>query len=36
MQATFFRGLAATALKLDLEGMAEAQEALSRSAGAGR
>ncbi|MGC1801939.1 MAG: TetR/AcrR family transcriptional regulator [Solirubrobacterales bacterium] len=36
MQATFFRGLAASALGLDLRGMAEAQEALARSSGAGR
>jgi AcrR family transcriptional regulator len=36
MQATFFRGLAASALGLDVEGMVQAQEARSRRAGAGR
>ncbi len=38
MQATFFRGVAASALDidLDLQGLAEAQDAKSRKAGAGR
>jgi AcrR family transcriptional regulator len=36
MNATFFRGVAASALGLDLEEMVEAQEARSRSTGAGR
>lgn len=37
MNATFFQGIGAVALGLDLEGLAEAQdEAKSRSAGAGR
>jgi AcrR family transcriptional regulator len=36
MNATLFRGIAATALGLDLESLAEAQEANSRKAGAGR
>jgi AcrR family transcriptional regulator len=36
MMATFFRGVAASAIGLDLESLAEAQEANSRKAGAGR
>jgi AcrR family transcriptional regulator len=36
MMATFFRGVAATAIGLDLEALAEAQDAKSRRAGAGR
>jgi AcrR family transcriptional regulator len=36
MNATFFRGIAATAMGLDLEGLAAAQEASSRKEGAGR
>jgi AcrR family transcriptional regulator len=36
MQATFFRGLAASAIGLDLEAMTAAQEARPRKAGAGR
>jgi AcrR family transcriptional regulator len=36
MMATFFRGIAATALGLDLDALAGAQEANSRKAGAGR
>jgi AcrR family transcriptional regulator len=36
MVATFFKGMGATALGLDLEALAEAQEANSRNAGAGR
>ncbi len=36
MMATFFRGVGASALGLDLEELAEAQEANSRKTGAGR
>ena len=36
MKATFFRGVAASAIGLDLDALAEAQEANSRKAGAGR
>jgi AcrR family transcriptional regulator len=36
MMATFFRGVAASAMGLDVEALAEAQEARSRSTGAGR
>ena len=36
MLATFFRGIAASALGLDLDALAEAQDANSRKAGAGR
>jgi hypothetical protein len=36
MNTTLFKGIVASALDLDLEGLAEAQEAKSRSAGAGR
>ena len=36
MMATFFRGIAATAVGLDLEALAETQEANLRKAGAGR
>jgi AcrR family transcriptional regulator len=36
MMATFFRGVAASAVGLDLDGLAEVQEANSRKAGAGR
>ena len=36
MMTTFFRGVAASAIGLDLEALAEAQEANSRKAGAGR
>jgi hypothetical protein len=36
MVATFFQGIGAAALGLDLEALAEAQEANSRKAGAGR
>jgi hypothetical protein len=36
MNATFFQGVGAAALGLDLEGLAEAQDANSRSAGDGR
>jgi AcrR family transcriptional regulator len=36
MNATLFRGIAATAIGLDLEALAEAQAAKSRKAGAGR
>jgi hypothetical protein len=36
MVATFFRGIGATALDLDLETIAEAQEVKLRKAGAGR
>jgi hypothetical protein len=34
--ATFFRGVAASAIGLDLEALTEAQEAKSRSTAAGR
>jgi AcrR family transcriptional regulator len=36
MMATFFRGVAASAIGLDLEALAEAQEANARKTGAGR
>jgi hypothetical protein len=36
MMATFFRGIAATAVGLDIDALAEAQDANSRKAGAGR
>ena len=36
MMATFFRGIAATAVGLDIDAFAEAQDANSRKAGAGR
>jgi len=36
MMATFFRGIAATAMGLDIDALAEAQDANSRKAGAGR
>jgi AcrR family transcriptional regulator len=36
MMATFFRGVAASAIGLDMDALAEAQEARSRSIGAGR
>ncbi len=36
MNETFFKGIAASALGLDLEGLAQAQEAKSRKTGAGR
>ncbi len=36
MNATLFKGIAASALGLDLEELADAQDANSRKAGAGR
>jgi len=36
MMATFFRGIAATAMGLDIDALPEAQDANSRKAGAGR